>query len=109
MDLNTKVVTQIKKIRKQKGLSQEKLSELSGLDPKYINKLENARFGISLITLERILEGLNIEDTDFFSTMRIDNPSTIQKLVNLLNQLDIAKRESVSEKLLDLLEEFIEE
>lgn len=109
MDLNTKVVAHIKIIRKQKGLSQEKLSELSGLDPKYINKLENGRFGISLATLERILEGLNIADTDFFSTMRIDNPSTTQRLVNLLNQLDLQKRESVAEKLLDLLEEFIAE
>lgn len=38
--------------------------------------------------------------------MRIDNPSTTQKLVNLLNQLDLIKRENIIEKLLDLLEEF---
>lgn len=105
MDLNTKVVAHIKIIRKQKGLSQEKLSELSGLDPKYINKLENVRFCISLATLGKI-DGLNIDNIDFFNTMRINNLSTTQKLVNPSNQLDLIKKEIVIEKLLDLLEEF---
>lgn len=51
-------------MRVEKGLSQEKLS---GSDSKYINKLENGRFNLILPTLERILEGLEVSRSIFFT------------------------------------------
>ena len=57
----------IKELREQRGLSQHRLSVISGLDAKAIARLEN-RADInkcSLLTLEKISAGLNMDIIDF--------------------------------------------
>ena len=51
----------LKIYRNKKGLSQEKLAELSGLHRTYISAVERERRNISLENIERIANALEIE------------------------------------------------
>ena len=51
----------LKKYRNQKGLSQEKLAELSELHRTYISAVEREQRNISLINIEKIAKALEIE------------------------------------------------
>lgn len=52
----------IKKLRKQKGLTQEELSKIAQISRPTISKLENGYFGsISVVTLDSILSALGYE------------------------------------------------
>lgn len=51
----------VKKYRKEKHLSQEKLAEMSGLHRTYISAIECYRRSISLENIQRIADALGIE------------------------------------------------
>ena len=63
-----KLGERIKQLRKEAGISQEKLAELAGLDRTYINSVENGRRNISIINMEKICIALEISLSDFFNT-----------------------------------------
>ncbi len=57
----------IKKYRKQKGLTQHQLAELNYLSDSFISKLESVTFQtISIDTLEKIALSLDVEIEKFF-------------------------------------------
>lgn len=45
-------------IRKEKGLTQEQLSQMTGLDRANIGKIENGRYNVSIDILGKICEAL---------------------------------------------------
>lgn len=61
MDIINKFGQNVKKYRIKKSLSQEKLSELSGLHRTYISSLERGQRSISLKNIELIASALDIE------------------------------------------------
>lgn len=69
--LRNSVGERIRAIRKAKGLTQQQLAELSGLDDAYIGSLERGERNFSIDTLEKILLGLEIHPLEIFHT----NPS----------------------------------
>ena len=69
-----KIVGQrIRNYRIQKGLSQEKLAELSGCHPTYIGQLERGEKNATLESIERITSALQISLSTLFE--KIDNNS----------------------------------
>ena len=57
----------IKKYRKERGLTQHQLAELNYLSDSFISKLESVTFQtISIDTLEKIAISLNVELSKFF-------------------------------------------
>ncbi|HEM5209827.1 TPA: helix-turn-helix transcriptional regulator [Streptococcus suis] len=60
------VVERIRFLRKEKGLTQEVLSEIASLDIKYVNKLENYRHTARLETLEQLILALGVTYSEFF-------------------------------------------
>jgi transcriptional regulator with XRE-family HTH domain len=60
MGLQQIFMTNMKKYRKEKGLTQEKLAELCATDPAYIGQLENGRRCPSMVYIEKISAALNI-------------------------------------------------
>ena len=58
--------TNVKEIRLQKNLSQEKLAELAGLHRTYISALERERRNISIDNIQRIAEALDVEASVLF-------------------------------------------
>jgi len=70
--LREKIVNRIIEIRKEKGMSQEKLSSLCGLDRTYISGVERKTRNLTLDSLEKILSGLKIKPSDFFHSIKYD-------------------------------------
>jgi transcriptional regulator with XRE-family HTH domain len=60
----------VRELRKEKGLSQEELSYKSDLHRTYIGMIERAEKNITLVNIEKIAKGLNIELKDFFSSTK---------------------------------------
>lgn len=54
------VSNQIKRLRKQAGLTQVQLAEKSGIPQSHISRLENGEHSPSFITLEKIASALNV-------------------------------------------------
>ncbi|SHH13139.1 DNA-binding transcriptional regulator, XRE-family HTH domain [Desulfosporosinus lacus DSM 15449] len=66
MDIRISVGNKIKELRRERNLSQEELALLSGLDRTYINSVENGRRNISIISLEKIANGLRVKIRNIF-------------------------------------------
>ena len=51
----------LRKYRKEKGISQEKLAEMAGLHRTYISDIERFQWSISLNNIQRIADALEIK------------------------------------------------
>lgn len=67
MKLSKVIRETLKKYRQSLNLSQEQLAESANLDRTYISGFERGIRNISLQSLEKILNGLNLNCHDFFS------------------------------------------
>jgi len=74
MDLKNKVGQRITQLRKAKNLSQEKFSYEAEMERTYLTHIEKGRKNISLSTLEKILNALNISLKDFFDSKDFNKP-----------------------------------
>jgi transcriptional regulator with XRE-family HTH domain len=54
----------LRELRFERGLSQEKLGELAGLDRTYISSAEAGRRNVSLKTIYKLAEALGVEAGD---------------------------------------------
>lgn len=50
----------MRRIRKEKGLTQERVAEAAGLHPNYISSVERAERNISICNIERIAIALDV-------------------------------------------------
>jgi transcriptional regulator with XRE-family HTH domain len=66
MSLEKRVIDNIKRIRKEKGISQEKLAEACGTATSYIGLMEIYRNVPKLSTIERIARALGVDPLVFF-------------------------------------------
>jgi transcriptional regulator with XRE-family HTH domain len=66
MDIKLKVGQRIKELRKELGLSQEKLAYEAEVDRTYVTDVENGRRNVSLEILERLVKALKVSFADFF-------------------------------------------
>lgn len=66
MDICEKFGLNLKKIRKQQGLTQEQLAELCDLDRTYISSLERGKRSISLKNIEKLSIALNLHISELF-------------------------------------------
>lgn len=58
----------LRKIRKEKGLSQDALADLAQIDRTHVGNIENCRNSPGLDVLSRLADALKIDFKDFFST-----------------------------------------
>lgn len=66
MDIKQKVGDKIKEFRKLKGLSQEKLANLSNIDRTYLPTIEKGERNVSVEILEKLAIALEVNIKDFF-------------------------------------------
>lgn len=58
----------LRELRLERGLSQERLGELAGLDRTYVSSAEAGRRNVSLKTIHKLAEALEVEARDLVST-----------------------------------------
>ena len=76
--------SRIKSLRVQKGLSQDKLGELSGLNGKYLGEVERGNSNISITNLSKISDVLEVP---FLSMLNIEHEQDRTELVKELHQM----------------------
>ncbi|WP_340028004.1 helix-turn-helix transcriptional regulator [Paenibacillus sp. FSL H7-0940] len=102
-ELRQLIGTRIRAVRNAKGLTQQKLADIAGLDYRYIGALERGERNFSIDTLERVLHALNISISElmyFEGKNELSNPvrqEAIDEFVNITkylteNQLDIVRK-----------------
>jgi len=68
MDLQVKVGARITQLRKDRKLSQQKFSYIADMERTYLTHIEKGRKNISISTLQKIIEALNVSTTEFFNS-----------------------------------------
>ena len=89
--MNTKELLglKVKEIRRMRKITQEKLSELIGVDNGYISKLEVGQNFPSIGTLEKIAKALDVELVELFqftTTKENDFKTEINRIYDSLNR-----------------------
>ncbi len=64
--MNDKVGKRIKELRKNNGLSQEKLAREIAVDRTFISKIESGKINITINSLALICKGLKVSLNEFF-------------------------------------------
>lgn len=82
---------QLRQIRIEKGLSQEKLSELVFISPRQMCLIENGNSYPSLDTFVRIAEILEIDINKFFSINSSENDNIRTSIIDMVKALDRKK------------------
>ncbi|WP_338707396.1 helix-turn-helix transcriptional regulator [Paenibacillus amylolyticus] len=83
--LRNTVGERIRAIRKTKGLTQQQLAELSGLDDAYIGSVERGERNFSIDTLEKIVTALQIPAIELFFDL------------NNMNELQLFQQKAIDE------------
>lgn len=74
----------VREYRLKKNLTQQELAELSDLSLPFINLVENNRRNLSVDTLLRILQAMEIEPSDFFKPLSYSSNQDPQLLIEKL-------------------------
>jgi len=83
--ISKKVGQRIKDLRKKRGLTQEKLAELSGIDPKHLQLMESNRPSNSRVdTIQYIASAFGLTIAEFFSEESFEDNS--EKIENLKSE-----------------------
>jgi transcriptional regulator with XRE-family HTH domain len=64
---------QVRRIRKQKGWTQENLADACDLDRTYIGGIERGERNVALMNIVRLAEALDVLPSDFFSARNDEN------------------------------------
>ena len=59
-DVMVRFGSKLRKVREQKGISQEKLAELAGLHRTYVSSVERGQRNISLVNIEKLAVALGV-------------------------------------------------
>ena len=101
MSLEKIVIDNIKRIRKEKGITQEKLAEACNTATSYIGLMEIYKNIPKLSTVEKIAKALDVEPQILFQNNDIDKENKILKikqeiLETLGNEIEKTLRSNIS-------------
>ncbi len=69
-DLRQTVARNLRKLRNDKGFSQEELADRARVDRSYISLLENAQYNASVAMLGKLGKALSVEPAAFLAPVR---------------------------------------
>jgi len=76
MSLRGVLAENLKKLRNLRGLSQESLADLAGIDRTYVSLLERRRYAATVDVIENLARALNVEPEQL---LRIDVSADIDE------------------------------
>ncbi len=60
----------IRKIRKQRGYSQEEFADIAGFSRSYYTEIETGKRNISVLNLIKIIEALNVDPNEIINSLK---------------------------------------
>ncbi|MDH6372632.1 transcriptional regulator with XRE-family HTH domain [Paenibacillus sp. PastF-3] len=86
-DVVKRVGDRIRWLRKNKGLSQEQLAELSGLHTNYVGQVERGEKNLTIETLQKVVGGLGVSLEEFFRYLDpMKRKDTLGQIVEMLSE-----------------------
>lgn len=86
-DLVAKVGERIRRLRKERNLSQEQLAERSSLHTNYVGQVERGEKNLTLETLEKIVLGLGVSLEELFRFLGpMERKDALGEIVHLLSE-----------------------
>jgi transcriptional regulator with XRE-family HTH domain len=73
LDLQKHVGLAVRKLRRQRGLSQHALANIAGLSRTYVTEVEAGQRNLTLQTISRLADALGVLACDFFLTAGVAN------------------------------------
>lgn len=70
MDLCSVIGANVRKLRTDRGLSQEELAYRAGIDRSYLSEIENGQKNVGVLILEAIAGALDVEAVTLFRGYR---------------------------------------
>lgn len=67
MSLRRTFAKNLRRCRAERDLSQEALADLAGIDRTYVSALERERYSVSLDTIEKLAEALQVHAVELFA------------------------------------------
>ncbi|OMF15502.1 MULTISPECIES: helix-turn-helix domain-containing protein [Paenibacillus] len=106
ININVYVGARIKSLRKSKGLTQANLGEQVDLPQPYIGGIEKGERNISLDTLQKLLEALNITPAELFNSYenKLQNKETLEILDRINESLSNRSTEEIK-----IVESFVQD
>ncbi|HPD60222.1 MAG TPA: helix-turn-helix transcriptional regulator [Thermodesulfobacteriota bacterium] len=89
-DIKVILGARIRKLRKEKGLSQEALAEKADLHYTFIGEVERGEKNISIVSLEKLTKALGISLTDLFDLpeLKENTDDFKKKIAQEIKQVD---------------------
>jgi transcriptional regulator with XRE-family HTH domain len=66
-DLRRLLAKNLRRVRADRGLTQESAAALVGINPRHYQKLEEGSVNVTFRTLQRLCSGLVVDPRDFFA------------------------------------------
>ncbi|NQG97426.1 helix-turn-helix transcriptional regulator [Streptococcus suis] len=98
------ISNRIRYLRKEKGLSQEQLSEKAGLGARYIHKIENKGYNVRIETLNNIISALDLTFEEFFNFSFPNTSEELNSFEKTLANLPPDKQKEVLKLFIALLQ-----
>ncbi|MBE6033010.1 MAG: helix-turn-helix transcriptional regulator [Clostridiales bacterium] len=98
MDFQQQLGLRLRDCRKAKGYKMEEFADLSGFDPGYLGRIERGEINITLKTLGRLVEALEIsygELFDFEKTFLPPKDPLVEKTLSNLYYLTLEEKENI--------------
>ena len=105
MNIKKVLGEKIKRIRKQKGLTQEKLAEMIDIAPRNLSKIEVGSCFVTSETLEKLLSALDVTTEELFANDHIKEPDEL--LTDIYSKLDSIKSDQPKLETIYKMIEFI--
>ena len=96
--LNEQISRQIRVYRKERKMTLADLATRCNIDDTYLGRVERNEINITLNTLDRIIDGLGMTNSEFFSFLEIEERSP--EIFNLIQGILESKEK---EKILELI------
>lgn len=95
-ELRQLIGTRIRAMRNAKGLTQQKLADIAGLDYRYIGALERGERNFSIDTLEKVLIALDVGINELMLSSEKNNDGLRQ---NTLDEFIVVMRKLTDEQI----------
>ena len=86
MDIKKQLGYKIKRLRQQKGITQEKLAELIGIEVSSMSNIETGKYAPSIETLQKLSEVLDAKPWEFYYFDEISPDEMKQELIKALDE-----------------------
>ncbi len=95
----------VRQLRLEKGISQEKLSEMADLSTKYIHNIENQHYNLKIQSLEKIMSALEVTPKEFFNFSSFDTENLLT-LTDQLSSLPLDVQEQLTKAFITIVKQY---